>query len=936
MTTTTLPNTGAIVPVPQQRKGPAYASDLVTAFENYDEHDHTTGKGKPIGVAALNIDGDVDFKAIEGHHINNLGALNMRQVTNTILALSLYTDGEDLFWRDGSGDPIQLTLLHNVNESASGSITGLGAGSSGVSYTPGSLFYTFLDQEGDEAKIKQGVPSIFKKNDSMASREMILDFVAEDADGASFTKTFNPVSAEVVDQGTKELDFTHSTSPGSVTSGHSKIFFDLDNLPKFQNSSGTVTAFGAGGGAENAKTANFATGGDLDTITTNSFFANGTGTFSVETTAPIRGNESAHYEGYINTDTLTYETTIPIPRGYRNSSVRISFKYTGAGNIRLQVLDFTNDVVVGTIDDGLLVIPQSDQDSAVNPVYNDFIADVFIPNNVEQIRLRWLATGSNPQTSGDTPVDIPFIFDDIVVTPVGEATLPVTEYTYPTATVDNTNEFSARIDNTGDVGAATVISENVSFIKSATKTGTGLITIVFNDDMFSAMPSVQCVAVPPDGTEDDINSDNTQITEITATGFKIGYLHQGGGAGGEAHVFRNQGQIDISVSRQGVDIKTPILDKQTAGTVTSYEQSINQVPENSFSARFTGTTSPTIVSQNVTFVESVAHVSTGRYEVTFVTDFFSEIPAVSGAGEDNQRGFSVVVGSLGTTGFQYDLEVGGSGADSPAAIFVERQGDDYKEPTLLPTGAYILTPVFPLGSIVDSVLTETQYNQNTQGSWALCDGRSISGSALAAITSNNFAPNFSGLYAGMTGITGGAEIQVDTYDNFTNGEIITIGNVVLTASSTTNSGSTFQFVTNNDTTATNIAQAYNAAKEAQFSTATVSTNTVTIPSAISTLSTDSTSAISFPNSSFKALNATLASEVKASDVALTDPGHTHTGTQGVNGGVSGSFNGYQSITSRGAGGTYDTGSGTTGITISAGSETRPATYVVNKFIKIGD
>ena len=94
--------------------------------------------------------------------------------------------------------------------------------------------------------------------------------------------------------------------------------------------------------------------------------------------------------------------------------------------------------------------------------------------------------------------------------------------------------------------------------------------------MFSDIPLVITVPVAPDGTYDNINSDGTQVSDVTATGFDVGYLHQGGGMGGEAHVFRNQGQINITVIRQGSDVKTKELVKETRGTIVSYEQSINQ------------------------------------------------------------------------------------------------------------------------------------------------------------------------------------------------------------------------------------------------------------------------------------------------------------------------------------------------------------------------
>ena len=978
MTTTTLPNTGAIVPVPQQRRGPAYASDLVTAFENYDEHDHTTGKGKPISVAALNIDGDVDFKAIEGHHINNLGALNMRQVTNTILALSLYTDGEDLFWRDGSGDPIQLTLLHNVNESASGSITGLGVGSSGVSYTPGSLFYTFLDQEGDEAKIKQGVPSIFKKNDSMASREMILDFVAEDADGASFTKTFNPVSAEVVDQGTKELDFTHSTSPGSVTSGHSKIFFDnSDNLPKFQNESGTVTTFGAGGAAENAKTANFATGGDLDTITLSSFINAGAGTFSVETDAPIRGNESAHYEGYVLSSTLTYATDIAIPRGYRNSTVKVSFKYTGGGNIKLEVIDRTGDTDVSVVNTTVLAIPQSLQDGTVEPVYNDFLADVFIPNTVEKVRLRWVGTGDNPQTDDDTPVDIPFIFDDIVVTPIGETTLPVTTYTLSgdsnTFSIDkysNSNDAPESPSNTGTTDKTVTLTEDTDYsvggdwVESVTIRTTGTAgtlgtsdgftsstyTITSNANIFDEtnLPVVEImgrnfVTENEAGTIGDF-----ERSSVSFSSNKLVIVYSNSTSGRGLITTPSITEFGINVTKTA-GFGPATLVPQTAATSVSYEQSINQINSKlEYTADYVINSGDISISEVTnqqrngvafTWINAVNdNADTGQIDFSFDTaeTGFTVIPEINMIPSNSSGATQGWIANSSTSQFRYNGQslVNGnvSMITQSGRIVVKPSGADVPADTLLPTGAYILTPAFPVGSIVDSVLTEPVFNQNTQGSWVLCDGRDISSSTLAELTSVNYAPNFSGRYAGMSGIAGGATIQVDTFGNFSNGDTITIGNVVLTASDTTNANNVFQYVTSNDATATNIAAAYNNTKEVQFSTATVSTNTVTIPSGISVLSTTSTDAITFPGLSAKLLNAVQASEVKSSDVPLTDPGHTHTFTASVGSKQrTGSFSDYGTAPEGST-----TASATTGITITAGDETRPATYVVNKFIKIGD
>ena len=60
--TTTTTNMLLVLPTPGQQLGPTWATNLNTALELVDEHDHTSGKGKKIGVAALTIDADLDFK----------------------------------------------------------------------------------------------------------------------------------------------------------------------------------------------------------------------------------------------------------------------------------------------------------------------------------------------------------------------------------------------------------------------------------------------------------------------------------------------------------------------------------------------------------------------------------------------------------------------------------------------------------------------------------------------------------------------------------------------------------------------------------------------------------------------------------------------------------------------------------------------------------
>lgn len=61
----------------------------------------------------------------------------------------------------------------------------------------------------------------------------------------------------------------------------------------------------------------------------------------------------------------------------------------------------------------------------------------------------------------------------------------------------------------------------------------------------------------------------------------------------------------------------------------------------------------------------------------------------------------------------------------------------------------LLSLVLPVGTILDSMLTETQWNFNlgqpAKPLWIIADGRSIAGSTLAGLTGSNFAPNLCGI-----------------------------------------------------------------------------------------------------------------------------------------------------------------------------------------------
>lgn len=98
------------LPVPTVTLGPQWASELNTALDLIDSHDHTSGKGKPITTSALSIDANLDLNAFRT--VNTQGTQFNSQTT----ALSggansslIYDVNGDLYYTNGSGVAVQIT-----------------------------------------------------------------------------------------------------------------------------------------------------------------------------------------------------------------------------------------------------------------------------------------------------------------------------------------------------------------------------------------------------------------------------------------------------------------------------------------------------------------------------------------------------------------------------------------------------------------------------------------------------------------------------------------------------------------------------------------------------------------------------------------------------------------------------------------------------------
>lgn len=151
--------------------GPTWASELNTALETVEAHDHTSGKGARITTAALDIDADLDvnlFKLINATsaQFDNLGAA-LSGPTN---AGSINVAGGNLYFTNGSGVAVQITDGGSV-------IT-----------TPASLETMQIDEVGVDTIIGAGDPTVvLAVNTSVADREITLPLASSVAAGRIYS-----------------------------------------------------------------------------------------------------------------------------------------------------------------------------------------------------------------------------------------------------------------------------------------------------------------------------------------------------------------------------------------------------------------------------------------------------------------------------------------------------------------------------------------------------------------------------------------------------------------------------------------------------------------------------------------------------------------------------------------------------------------------------
>lgn len=185
------------LPSPTITLGPAWATQLVTALERLDEHDHSSGRGVKITPAGLNINTNLD---INNNIFFNFQAIRFRSqnsaLTGAANANALQSVNGNLYFTNGSGSSIQITDGGSIVSSpGSASIFATTAVSSDVTISNSDTFvYLIVDTSATRTitlPLASGVSAgrlyIIKDSDGTAEANNItIDTQGSDTvDGAS-------------------------------------------------------------------------------------------------------------------------------------------------------------------------------------------------------------------------------------------------------------------------------------------------------------------------------------------------------------------------------------------------------------------------------------------------------------------------------------------------------------------------------------------------------------------------------------------------------------------------------------------------------------------------------------------------------------------------------------------------------------------------------
>ena len=330
--------------------GPGWATAINNSIDAVDNHDHSSSKGIRITPAAVNINADLDYNSNSATELKNV--VFNSTVTAATTSYSLYQSSGNLFFRDGSGTAIQMTITGTVNSGA-GSITGMTSTQAAASYSDSAkTFHFFTDGgNGDYGKMAHADLLLYKFTDNNSTD---VDYVTIAANaGVSGASGTIYVPSE---------NGTFLTTATSYATSAINIATSASNYPINLKPNGTGHVVIGNAGATGKLTSNGAFDLILDTNSGSSsssiaivdaangdikFIPNGTGKILVGSgsAAGVVTSSGAH-DITVSTNSGTNSGTVTIIDGVNGN---IDITPNGSGEVNLSKVDIDAGAIDGTI-----------------------------------------------------------------------------------------------------------------------------------------------------------------------------------------------------------------------------------------------------------------------------------------------------------------------------------------------------------------------------------------------------------------------------------------------------------------------------------------------------------------------------------------------------------------------------------------------------------
>ena len=242
----TTPNMNLIVPDVGATSGPSYATQLNTALDVVDAHDHTPGKGARIPPSGLNINADLPFNSNDAvslrstRYVAQTGVLAAADDRNCISSVN-----GNLYWNNANGVAVQITAGNGLNFASLGTIGG-DYGAAGVTasavYTDSLKTFSWLQAASQYAKMGMADLSLYsttastlavtlKANAATAAYDFVMPVAAPAANTimrmalggqGSFVSLNGTANQITVTQNTSDITLSipsNAILPGSVPIG---------------------------------------------------------------------------------------------------------------------------------------------------------------------------------------------------------------------------------------------------------------------------------------------------------------------------------------------------------------------------------------------------------------------------------------------------------------------------------------------------------------------------------------------------------------------------------------------------------------------------------------------------------------------------------------------------------------------------------------------